>query len=287
MARVIGNRSVDPALLGLLRNNLLLFALLLGATQAAMAQTEEVAKPLDCEPPGRVMSGKTVALGALDLTCTGPGEETVKEITGKNGSENIVVLQGGVSLTVTGDVALDKESGSGGTLNGNTITVDEESELRVEGKLTNHQDGGQGNPDVITNSGTLAVQGEADMYQYDDDFTNNGTATFAKKLALGSGDDNLENSGELTVGANLNLKMGADTVTNSGRMTVEGSLSEVDQGTCGGGASSRQCGTSNSDLIVNSGILTVNGDIVLGSGITTQGKFNSWSDDDTIETQAL
>jgi hypothetical protein len=251
------------------------------ASDIAAFDVDEVAKPLVCEPQGKVETGKPVVLGAGNLTCTGPGKETVKKITGRNGSRNIVILQGGASLTVTEDVALDQEPGNGGTQNGNTITIDLESELRVEGRLTNHQDGGQGNPDVITNSGKLTAVGEADMYQFDDNFTNSGTATFANKLALGSGDDNLANSGELTIGANLNLKMGADTVTNSRIMTIEGSLSEVDQGTCGGGASSPQCGNSNSDSIVNSGLLTVRGDIVLGSGIT-QDKFKDWSDSDTI-----
>ena len=192
MPRVIGNRSVNTALFGLLRNNLLLFALLLSGAQASWADQD-----LSCTPD----KNGDVKLGNGDLTCTGPGSKTVNSIQGNNGAENVVTLQGEAELSVANDVALDQTKGNGGnTKNGNIIDIEVDSSLVIKGKLTNHRTNAQGNPDVITNAGTLTVKGETDMYQWDDQITNSGEATF-NKLALGSGDDTITNSGELTVGA--------------------------------------------------------------------------------------
>ena len=76
MAHSAGNFQLNLSLLGLLRNNLLLFALLLGGAQASWAQ-----QGLSCTPD----ENGDVKLGAGNLTCTGPGSKTVNSIQGKNG----------------------------------------------------------------------------------------------------------------------------------------------------------------------------------------------------------
>ena len=288
MARVTGNALVGPALLGLLRNNLLLFVLLLGGAQASWAQQDLCDRSPD--------KNGDVKLGAGNLTCTGPGSKTVKSIQGQNGKVNVVTLQGGAELTVTNNVELDVQgSSSGNTLNGNTIDIDSNSSLLIKGKLNNHKSGTQGNPDVITNAGTLTVEGATDMYQYGDQITNSGKANFAG-LAMGSGEDMVTNeaSGVLTVAGDLNLKMGADTVTNRGDMNVTGDITDINQGSCNSSKpdTDKRCGISNDDTIENIGTLDVGGDIVLGSGTpctkcgtekeSIDPVFEDWSDDDTM-----
>ena len=97
VSRVTGNGLVSPAILGLLRSNLLLFALLLGGAQASWAQ--EAQEDLDCVP--RFTANQTVNLGSKNLTCTGPGSKTVKSIQGMNGVVNIVTLQDEAGLTLS------------------------------------------------------------------------------------------------------------------------------------------------------------------------------------------
>ena len=289
MARLTGNGLVGPALLGLLRNNLLLFALLLGGAQASWAQQD-----LCDRSPNK---NGDVKLGAGNLTCTGSGSETFNSIQGQNGQVNEVTLQGGAELTVTNNVALDQQGGSSGnTDNGNTIDIDSNSSLLIKGELTNHKKNKSGNPDVITNAGTLTVEGATDMYQYGDQITNSGKANFAG-LAMGSGEDMVTNeaSGVLTVTGDLNLKMGADTVTNRGDMTVTGDVTDINQGSCNSTSphKDKRCGSSNNDSIENIGTLEVSGDIVLGSGTPCKNcgnnnesidpAFEDWSDDDIID----
>ena len=125
MARSTANGLVSPALRGLLRNNLLLVALLLGGAQATWAEAEQ---DLSCDP--EIKAGQNVNLGNGDLTCTGPGSQTVNSIQGNNGAVNVVTLQDSAELTVTNNVALDQEGGnSGNTKKGNTIDIDSNSSL--------------------------------------------------------------------------------------------------------------------------------------------------------------
>ena len=291
MAHYVASFQLNLSLLGLLRNNLLLFALLLGGAQASWAQQES----LECDPV--ITAGQSVNLKGRDLTCTGSGSQTVQEIKGQNGKTNIITLQDGAELTVTKNVNLDQDQGNGGdTNNGNTIDIYSNSSLVIEGQLKNHRDNTQGNPDVITNAGTLKVEAATDMYQWPDQITNSGTANFAG-VAMGSGDDEVTNevSGVLTVTGDLNLKMGADKVTNHGDMTVTGDITDVLQGSCNSKKQNKdkRCGTSNEDTIENIGTLEVSGDIELGSGTpckncgssnpANDSEFLNWSDDDTIK----
>ncbi len=316
---------------GLLKGNLLAFSLLFLGAHASLAQVATADLPGNPTPVGGVgtqeipeadvedfdipvtskptcnpslKTGEKVELTetAESLTCTGPGEETVSSITGPNGQSNSIILEGGANLTVTGDVALDKDivSGvSGGTINkGNTIKIQEMvcrdpkncSSLNINGNLSFHQNDGKGNPDSISNAGTLNVGGSVDLYQYEDTFTNSGTVNITENIGLGSGDDKLLNSGSLTIGGDLNTKLGDDLVDNSGSLTVNGNLQEAERGkdhsgSCPGNGEGRvkaMCGTSNSDSIKNSGEFTVTGNIVLGSSREEKDRYPTWADNDSI-----
>jgi hypothetical protein len=290
VARSTGNGSVSPALLGLLRNNLLLFALLLGGAQVSWAEED-----LSCD---LLTNNGDVVLGSRNLTCTDPGSKTVNKITGDIGKKNKITLTNAAGLTVNGQVALDATGNGGNNDKGNTIEIDDNSSLVVKGQLTNHRTNKQGSPDVITNAGTLKVDAATDMYQWPDQITNSGKANFAG-VAMGSGDDEVTNevSGVFTVTGDLNLKMGADKVTNDGDMTLTGDITDVLQGSCNSKNQNKdnRCGTSNDDTIENIGTLEVSGDIELGSGTPCKNcgkgnesndpEFMNWSDDDTINNE--
>ena len=207
---------------GLLKGNLLAFSLLFLGAHASLAQVATADLPGNPTPVGGVgtqeipeadvedfnipitskptcdqtLKTGAVNLGGKSLTCTGPGTETVSSITGSNGKSNSIILEGGANLTVTGDVALDDDEGSGGTTNeGNTIKIQEMgcpdpnncSSFDIKGNLSFHQNGGKGNPDSIINAGTLKVGGNVDLYEYSDTFTNSGNVDISKTL---------ENNGE-------------------------------------------------------------------------------------------
>lgn len=275
-----------------------------GTQEISEADVEDFNIPTTPEPTcdPTLNTVKSVELGDKSLVCTGQGSQVVDIIKGNNGEKNKITLSEGAKLTVTGldldecdpankpenkgpvSIALDC-TGSGGNKDGNKIDISAGSALVLAGKLTFHSKGESGNPDVIINAGTLKVGGNVDLYQYSDTFTNSGNVDISGKFALGSGDDKIDNSGKLEVGENLNTKLGADSIVNSGELTVGGDLSEVDQGTCGGGGAGdndAQCGKSNSDSIENSGNFIVKGNIILGSSGEKNGNFENWADNDSI-----